>query len=223
MAGKLIVIEGTDGSGKETQSRRLLERLAEAGIPTAYFDFPRHGEKPAAMVDNYLNGKYGPAAEVGSKAASVFYAVDRYDASFEIRKNLEEGKIVICNRYVSANMGHQGGKIKDRTARKEYLGWLEDLEYNIFGIPKPDLVVLLYVPYLIGQELVRNKAKRDYIVGSNMDIHEADPSHLKDAAVAFLEVAKEKGWKVIDCAKDGKILPIEEIHKMLWADVQELL
>ena len=109
----LIVIDGTDGSGKETQSKRLLQHLEEEGFPATYADFPQHGQKSAGMVDNYLNGKYGTSNEVDPKIASVFYALDRYDASFAIRKNLDGGKIVVCNRYVPSNMGHQGGKIGD--------------------------------------------------------------------------------------------------------------
>lgn len=221
--GKLIVIEGTDGSGKETQSKRLLRRLEDSGLRTAYFDFPQHGKPSSAMVDNYLNGNYGAASEVDPKIASIFYAIDRYDASFEMRKELNEGKIIVCNRYITANMGHQGGKIENRNERSKYLAWLEDLEYNLFKIPKPDLTILLYVPYLIGQRLVDGKAPRDYIKGKARDIHEADAEHLKKASQAFLEIGKEKGWTVIDCTKAGKILLIEDIHELVWDQVRRSL
>jgi dTMP kinase len=221
--GKLIVIEGTDGSGKTTQSKRLLHHFEEAGILTAYADFPQYGQKSAGMVENYLNGKYGSSKEVDAKIASMFYAMDRYDASFGIKKSLKEGRIVLCNRYVSASMGHQAGKIKDKAERKEYIEWLEDLEYNFFKIPKPDLTILLYVPYQIAQKLVDNKGHREYIGGIKRDIHEADAGHLRDAEEAFLEIAKEKKWKVIDCTKSGKILPIEDIHKLVWREVQKVL
>ena len=126
----LIVIDGTDGSGKETQSKRLLQHLEEEGFPATYADFPQHGQKSAGMVDNYLNGKYGTSNEVDPKIASVFYALDRYDASFAIRKNLDGGKIGVCNRYVPSNMGHQGGKIGDKGKRRDYLEWLEEFEYS---------------------------------------------------------------------------------------------
>jgi dTMP kinase len=221
--GKLIVIEGTDGSGKATQSKRLLHRFEEAGILTAYADFPQYGQKSAGPVENYLNGKYGSASEVNPRVASMLYAIDRFDASFGIRKSLGEGRIVVCNRYVSANMGHQAGKISDPVERKKFLEWLEDLEFNFFGIPKPDLVILLFVPYLVAQKLVDNKGHREYIGGVKRDIHEADSDHLKKAEEAYLEVAKSKGWKVINCSRGGKILPIEEIHEMVWSEVSKLI
>lgn len=214
--GKLIVIEGTDGSGKATQSKKLLEHLEQAGIETSYFDFPRYGEKSAGMVENYLNGKYGSANEIDPRVASMFYAVDRYDASFDIRKGLKEGRIIVCNRYVSANMGHQGGKISAKDKRDEYLKWLEDLEFDFFRIPKPDLTILLFVPYLVAQKLVDNKDSRAYVNGKKRDIHEADAEHLKNAEEAYLEIARERGWRMIDCVKNGEILPVDEIHKMIW-------
>jgi dTMP kinase len=223
MGGKLIVIEGTDGSGKATQSKRLLEHFEKSGISSAYYDFPRYDQKSAGLVENYLNGKYGSASEVGPKVASIFYAADRYDASFELRKQLSEGKIVLCNRYVSASMGHQAGKISNPVEREEFLRWLEDLEYGLFGIPKPDLVILLYVPYLIAQKLVDGKGYRPYVGGSKRDIHEADSEHLRNAEEAYLEVAKKKGWRIINCTKDEKILPVEEIHEMVWKEVKKVL
>jgi dTMP kinase len=223
MSGKLIVIEGTDGSGKATQSKQLLHRFEEQGILTAYVDFPRYGEKSAGLVENYLNGKYGSASDVDPKVASMFYALDRYDASFGIRKALAENRIVVSNRYVSASMGHQAGKIKDSVKRMEFLSWLEDLEYNFFKIPCPDLVILLFVPYAVAHKLVENKGHREYIGEKRKDIHEADEQHLVDAEQAYLEVAKLYGWKVINCTADGKILSIEAIHEMVWKVVDEFL
>ena len=221
MRGVLIVIDGTDGSGKETQSTRLLQRLEEEGFLTAYADFPQHGQKSAGMVDNYLNGKYGNSKEVDPKIASIFYAMDRYDASFAIRKSLSEGRVVICNRYIAANMGHQGGKIEDKGKRDEYLSWLEDFEFNLLKIPKPDQTIILYVPYQIAHQLVESKKHREYII--NKDIHETDSEHMRKAEQAYLEIAKEKGWVVIDCTRDGKLLPIEEIHQMVWEQTQKIL
>jgi thymidylate kinase len=114
---KLIVIEGTDGSGKSTQTKLLETSLIQMGHSVKCFDFPRYGEGSAALVKDYLNCKFGSAEEVGPFAGSIFYAVDRYAASFEIKKALVEGQVVLCNRYVSANMGHQAGKIKDPAER----------------------------------------------------------------------------------------------------------
>ncbi len=221
--GKLIVIEGTDGSGKATQSKELLVRLAKENIQTAYFDFPRYEEKSSGLVQNYLNGKYGSASEVSPKVASMFYAVDRYDASFQMKKDLAENKIVICNRYISANMGHQTGKIGGKKERKEFLDWLLDLEFNFFKIPKPDLVILLFVPYLVAQKMVDKKGHRDYVGGKKRDIHEADSEHLKKAEEAYLEVAKMYNWKVIDCTKNGEILLVPEIHELIWKEVSKVI
>jgi len=120
-------------------------------------DFPRHGQRSATLVDDYLTGMFGTAEEVGAYRASVFYACDRYAASMEMKQWLEEGKIVVSNRYVSANMGHQAGKIKDLAEVDKFLLWLENLEYEIFQIPKPDATILLYMPVDIGQQLVDKK------------------------------------------------------------------
>jgi len=222
-SGKLIVIEGTDGSGKATQAKKLLDHFEQIGQNTAYFDFPQYEKRSSTMAADYLNGKYGKADEVDPKVASMFYAIDRYDASFEIRKDLKDGKIVVCNRYASANMGHQGGKIEDKAKRTEFIGWLEELEYNFFKIPRPDITILLYVPYLIAQKMVDNKQHRDYLNKGKRDIHEKDKGHLKNAQMAYTEIAKEKGWTVIDCTKDGQIMPIDEIHELVWKEVQKLL
>src|SRR3989338_3808567 len=129
MPGKFIVIDGTDGSGKGTQTDLILKRLQTAGHITEKADFPQYGQKSAGLVEEYLNGKYGKQKEVGPHRASIFFAIDRFDASFKIKKWLDENKIVISNRYVTANMGHQGGSIHDDKERQEYFQWLHDLEY----------------------------------------------------------------------------------------------
>lgn len=164
--GKFIVIDGTDGSGKATQMKLLVKELRKKGYKVEVFDFPQYGKKSAGLVEEYLNGKYGSAQDVGPYRGSIFYACDRYAASFKIRKFLEEGKIVISNRYVTANMGHQGGKIKNPKERKRYFNWLYDLEYRIFEIPKPDLNIILHVDAAIAQKLVDNKGVRNYIKGN---------------------------------------------------------
>ena len=140
-----------------------------------------------------------------------------------MRKWLEEGKIVVANRYVSANMGHQAGKIKEKACRDEFLKWLDELEFGIFGIPRPDKVILLYMPPEVGQELVDKKGAREYTKGKKRDIHEADLKHLKNAADAYAYVAKKYAWGVIDCAKKGEVLSREAIHGKLWNTVKKLL
>lgn len=168
------------------------------------------------MVEEYLNGKYGSADDVGPYAASIFYAVDRFDASFKIRKWLKEGKIVISNRYISSNMGHQAGKIDDKKEREKYLKWLENLEFGIFGIPKPDLTILLYMPPGLGQKRVDKKGYRKYVNGNKRDIHEANLNHLEKAAKAYKYVAEKYKWSVINGDRS-----IEEIHKDIYALVSK--
>jgi dTMP kinase len=213
--GKFIVIEGTDGSGKGTQVALLLDSLKKKKIPVEMADFPQYDNFSGAFVAKYLRGEYGTANEVGPYRASVFYALDRYDKSFDIKNWLADGKTVISNRYVSANMGHQTGKIKGKKKRDEFLDWLEKFEYGMFDIPKPDMTILLYMPPEMGQKLVGQKAKRDYTKGKKRDIHEADLNHLKNASEAYLYVAKKYGWKIINCVEKGVILSREDIHQKI--------
>lgn len=210
-----IVICGTDGSGKGTQFTLLHKRLQKEGHNVQVADFPQYGQPSAALVEEYLNGKFGSAKDVGPHRASIFYAVDRYAASFKIRKWLREGNIVLSNRYVSANKGHQMGKIKDPNERESYLKWLNHLEYELFGIPKEDINILLYVPPEVGQQLVDKKAQRTY-TEKKRDIHEADINHLREAADAYRYVAEKEGWTVINCVQDGKLMTIEEIHEKVY-------
>ncbi len=211
--GKFIVIEGTDGSGKGTQVDMLSEYLKSKKKSFEVADFPQYENFSSAFVAKYLRGEYGTADEVGAYRASIFYALDRYDKSFDIGKWLAEGKIVISNRYVSASMGHQAGKIKDKKQKDKFLNWLNDLEYNIFKIPKPDKTILLYVPPEVGQKLVDQKKERSYTKGKKRDIHEADLNHLKNAAEAYLYVAKKYKWTIIDCAPNGIMRLRESIHE----------
>ena len=220
--GKLIVIEGTDGSGKATQIELLSKRLSREGYRTAVADFPQYGEPSAYFVERYLRGEYGSAAEVGPYRASMFYAVDRYEKSFEIEKWLSEGRVVLCNRYVSANMGHQASKLSGK-ARDKFLVWLQQLEYELFGIPKPDATIMLYIDPKVAQKFVGKKAARAYTKGKKRDIHEADLSHLKKAAAAYRYVAKKYKWITINCMKGSKVLPVEDVHDIVFDTVTKLL
>lgn len=220
--GKFIVIEGTDGSGKGTQVELLVNRIRKSGLPLETTDFPQYQNPPAFFVEKYLRGEYGTAEEVGPRRGSVFYAVDRYDKSAEIRRWLESGIHVVSNRYVSANMGHQAGKIDDPIARDQFLSWLDDFEFGIMGIPRPDAVIFLFMPPEIGQKLVDNKAAREYTAGKKRDIHEADIKHLTDASNAFVYVAGKYGWETINCAPGGDILTREEVHQEVWGVVNPL-
>lgn len=211
--GRFIVIEGTDGSGKATQVELLAKYLTSQKKKFEVADFPQYENFSSAFVAKYLRGEYGSAEEVGPYRGSIFYAVDRYDKSFDIKRWIKEGKTVISNRYVSTNMGHQAGKIKNKKSREVFLKWLVDLEYGIFDIPKPDKIILLLVPPEVGQKLVDQKKERSYTNGKKRDIHEADLKHLKNAAKAYLYVAKKYGWTIINCAPNGEMRSRESIQE----------
>jgi len=222
--GKFIVIDGTDGSGKATQTELLVKRLVQAGFQVEIADFPQYGAKSAGLVEEYLNGKYGEAKKVGPYRASIFYAIDRYDASFKIKKWLKEGRVVISNRYVTSNMAHQGGKISNALERKIYLEWLYKLEYEIFNIPKPDINIILHVDAAIAQKLVDKKGSRDYVGGVKRDIHEADISHLRDAEQTYLGIANNfPDISLIKCTRNNEIMAREEINDLLWRKVYKYL
>lgn len=218
----LIVIEGTDGSGKGTQTNLLIERLQKEGHTVQLGDFPRYDEASSYFVQQYLNGAYGSATDCSAKKASLFYAMDRFAASFSMKEFLAKGGIIICNRYVSANKGHQLGKIKDEEERNNFLAWLNDLEYEILGLPKEDKTFLLFVPPSLNQQLVDKKDARSY-TNLKRDIHEADKQHLIDAADAFSWVAKKESWEIITCVEDGVMRSIESIHEELYAKIVPLL
>ena len=226
MKGLLIVIDGTDATGKKTQTDLLVARLSDAGYKVAVADFPQYGEKSAGLVEEYLQGKYGEAKDVGPYRASVFYAVDRYAASFKIRQWLGEGIVVVSNRYVAANMGHQGGKIVDDDEREKYFAWLYDLEYGIFGIPKPDLNIILHADPLMAQKMVDLKGHRDYMGGTKRDLHEADAEHLIDASNVYLQISTQfPDFELIECMSpvDGLMKSREEISEIVWDRVMSKL
>lgn len=219
----LIVIDGTDGSGKTTQTKLLAERFKNNGYQVETVDFPQYGKKSAGLVEEYLEGKYGTAEKVGPYRASIFYACDRYDARLKIKKWLEQEKIIISNRYVTANMGHQGAKIENEEERKKFFQWLYDLEYGMFGIPKPDLNIILHVEAEIAKKLTDARKREDWN-GKKKDIHEEDLAHLKKAEKTYLEIAGMfPNFALIECAKNGSIMSREEISDLIWEKVKNII
>lgn len=224
--GRFIVIDGTDGSGKGTQTKLLVDSLKDQGFDVEMADFPQYGQKSAGMVEEYLNGKYG--SQVDAYVASVMYALDRFDASFKIREWLDKGKIVVSNRYVTANAGHQGGKIDSKSERIKFFKWLDNLEYNIFKIPKPDLNLILHIPAATAQKLVDKKPKeaRAYAKGKNKkrDIHEKDLNHLKRAEMVFLQIVKLfPNTELVECVEKGRLLSPEEVHHKILNHIKKLV
>lgn len=219
--GKLIVIEGTDGSGKKTQAALLIERLQKEGFRAATKSFPQYGTRSAGPTEEFLSGKYGSPTEVNPYISSVFYAVDRFDLSQELKKLLDGGYIVILDRYVDSNVGHQGGKIKDPQERENYVQWLYDFEYRILGIPKPDLVLILHVPAELNEKLIPQKQTL-FNVEKN---HELGLEHLKNAEASYIWLAKKypEDHKVIECIENGALLPPQKIHEKVWNTISPLL
>jgi dTMP kinase len=216
--GLFIVLDGIDGSGKATQTALLLERLEKAGYRAGTIDFPRYYDNFfGKLTGEYLTGSLG---DVDPRLASVLYALDRWESKGEIEQALEAGKIFVCNRYMSANMIHQGGRIKSARKRGELMGWLEEMEFGVFGIPQPDLVLYLDVLPEVGRRLVGRKDTRAYAKGKKRDIHEKDRQHLIDARNQALRLAREKkGWKKIDCMRGKEIRTPDEVSELIWAEV----
>lgn len=219
-----IVIEGIDGSGKGTQTDLLVNRLREARVPFETISFPQYGKKSAGPVEEYLNGAYGKAEEVSPYQTSILFAVDRFDASRHIAQWIAEGKVVISNRYVGSNLGHQGGKILDAAERAKFFEWDLELEYTLFKIPQPDCNILLTVPPEQAQLLVDKKDSRDYLHGKKRDIHENSLNHLHNAAKVYEELAgKMPHTHVISCVENNELLAPPIIHEKIWHIVKPLI
>ena len=218
--GKLLVIDGIDGSGKATQASLLTKRLRQEGYEVETLDFPQYYNNFfGSIIGKYLRGEFDQSIQINPYIASILYAADRWESSPLLSKWLSSGKIVVLDRYVSANMGHQGSKIKEQEKRAEFLKWLEEMEFKIYKIARPDLNILLHLKPEIAQILVDKKSTREYTKGKKKDSHESDIEYLKSTSECFLDIAKNsQAWKIIDCnAQDGtSILPIEDIHEKVW-------
>ncbi|MDD9953048.1 MAG: thymidylate kinase [Candidatus Woesearchaeota archaeon] len=221
MPGKLIVIEGTDGSGKTVQTNKLVERLQAEGHTVKTLSFPTYGKESAKAVELYANGEFGK--DVDPYFSAMLYAHNRKEETQEMQEDLAQGTHYIVNRYTSANAGHQAGKLP-KEQRADFVTWLEDLEYERLGIPRPDCVIFLHVPPAIGQQLVEQKPpeERTYLKGATKDIHEADLQHLENAEAAFIQAAEQLGWTTIECATP-ELRSIEAIHEDLYAILKPLL
>ncbi len=212
--GKLIVIEGTDGSGKSTQFRLLTQRLESQGQQFRKLVFPQYSEPSSALIRMYLGGEFGSTPDaVSGYAASTFYAVDRYASYKKVwGKWYEEGGLVISDRYTTSNAVHQASK-EPVEKQGAFLSWLYDLEYTRLGLPKPDLVIYLDVPTDFTQMLLRS---REAATNTQADIHEQDLSYLATCRETGRRAAAFYGWTVVSCVRDGKLRSIEDIHEEIY-------
>ena len=221
MGGKLIVFEGTDGSGKATQTKMLCQALEQRGIPYKKLEFPRYEEESSALIRLYLSGAFGQkAGDVNAYAAATFFAVDRY-ASYKQDWGAfyESGGLLIADRYTTSNAVHQTSKLS-KEAGQAFLDWLFDFEYRLLGLPAPTRVLYLDLPTELSEQMMR---RREQETGTQADIHEQDEAYLRRCRENAAFVVDYCGWTKIDCAKDGAVRTIEDIHSEVMAKVADLL
>ena len=219
--GKLIVIEGTDGSGKSTQFKKLTQRLQEEGTCFKTLVFPQYAEPSSALIRMYLGGEFGTdPSDVNAYAASAFYAVDRY-ASFkkDWGKWYADGGLIVSDRYITSNAVHQTSK-EAPEKREEFLKWLYEFEYDRLGLPRPDLIIYLDVPTDFTERLMR---QREAAQGTKADIHEQDMQYLATCRECGREAAEFYGWTVVNCVRDGAMRSVEDIQEEILSYVTKLL
>ena len=220
--GKLIVIEGTDGSGKSTQFRLLTDRLESEQVKFQKLVFPQYSEPSSALIRMYLGGEFGKSpSDVNAYAASAFYSVDRYASYRKVwGKWYEEGGLVVSDRYTTSNAVHQASK-EPEDKREDFLNWLYDFEYDKLGLPRPDLVLYLDMPTEKSVELLRG---RESATHTKADIHELDTEYLATCRACAHQAIGELGWKRISCLdREGQLRSIQEIHQEIWSLVTPLL
>lgn len=221
MNGIIIGIEGTDGSGKQTQTSKLFERLINDGKEVVRQSFPNYDSESSGPVKMYLNQELSKTPdEISAYQASMFYAVDRFCTyKAEFGKDYNNGKIIIMDRYVQSNMLHQACKIGNLEERDKFLNWLENTEYGLFELPRPNVVVFLDMPPEANEKLMKGRV---FKTGNSKDIHEQDITHLEKAYNAGKYVAQKYGWIVISCTdSDGNIKTIDAIHEEIYARIKE--
>lgn len=219
--GKLIVIEGTDGSGKSTQFRLLTDRLESEQVKFQKLVFPQYSEPSSALIRMYLGGEFGKSpSDVNAYAASAFYSVDRYASYRKVwGKWYEEGGLVVSDRYTTSNAVHQASK-EPEDKREDFLNWLYDFEYDKLGLPRPDLVIYLDVPTDFTEKMLRH---RESETNTHADIHEQDMQYLATCRRMGRAAAEHYGWTVIRCVRDGAMRSIEDIHEEIYRHVAACL
>lgn len=221
--GKLIVIDGSDGSGKATQAELLVKRLRKNKIPAEGLDFPRYETFFGQLVARYLKNEFG---RLNPYLASVLYAVNRLEFKQKITSWLNTGKTVVLNRYVSANQIHQAANIPNRTERERFVKWISEMEYGVLGLPKPDMILFLHVDPIVAHRLVAQKTAkaRKYAAGSKYDVLEADLDHQRNAIKQSLKLLDTNyEWRKIDCMDKTRLLTKDEVATKVWYELKKLL
>lgn len=215
--GVLIVIDGVDSSGKQTQTEMLSDRLLREGKKVRRISFPAYDSPSSALVKMYLDGDFGKNPEdVNAYAASAFYAMDRF-ATFKADwgRDYMSDTVIIADRYVSSNMIHQAAKIDNIPDKEKFLDWVYDFEYKKCGLPRPDITIFLDMPVMMGIRLMKDRANK-IDGGETKDIHESNEKYLNDSHENALFVAKKYGWHRICCSKDDTIKTPEEINNEIY-------
>jgi dTMP kinase len=222
-SGKLIAIEGIDGSGKRTQLDLLEKALSSRGVPLFSTGFPHYESWFGKMVGQFLNGDFGSLETVDPHFAALLYAGDRFEAKQQLTSALEHGKLVLADRYIPSNLAHQTARVSS-DKREEFIAWIEHLEYDIYGLPHEDLVIYLRVPALRAQALVSKKSARTY-TSAKQDIQESSLRHLRDAAEMYDILARRSGWATVECfdAVRNEMRAPEDIAADILALVEPLL
>lgn len=221
MAGKLIVFEGTDGSGKSTQFKAMCQRLTDLGKTYEKLVFPQYKEPSSALIRMYLAGEFGSRpGDVNPYAASAFYAVDRYASMKKVWGDYyANGGLMVADRYTTSNAVHQSAKLPEEE-REAFCRWLDEFEHDRLELPRPDLVIYLDMPTDFSVKLLRS---REQSTNTTADIHEVDSGYLAACRTAALQAAKVLGWTVIPCVRDGALRSIEDIHSEIWSYIETVL
>src|SRR3989344_3191708 len=222
MKGKLIVIDGGDGSGKTVQSLLLRDYLKKNHLPVSYFDFPQYDGFYGQIVARFLSGEFGGLDQVSPYLTALVFALDRATVSKKISKHLKKGNYIVCNRYATSNFVYQGAKILHQQDRDKFNKWVFDLEYKIQKLPKEDIVIYLFVPWQIGSVLSKQKGKKKYLSDKSNDIHEDNGVYRKKVEKLYLENSKKnKHWLKINCVRNGNLLNKQAIHAQIIAILKQ--
>lgn len=220
----LITIEGTDGSGKKTQVKKLYEFLKQKGHECLIVSFPNYDSLSSGPVRMYLGGEFGDNADCfNAYQASVMYAVDRMCTMKQLLGKLEKDTVLIFDRYTQSNMIHQAGKIGDEYKVDEFLEWLENLEFEVLKLPRPDKIIFLDVPVELSYKITTAREQMKIGEAWTFDIHERDKRHLVDSYLAGKYVADKQGWEVVNCVVNGELKSIDEIHELIKKAVKPVL